>query len=84
MLSTVDDQEALNDAFLDVVNTNFYGDTPILNFQNGVDREPNATHGGEIWMLDLVNLDEASDGGEPVRVLKELNYGTLAYVVWVK
>ena len=57
MLSTVDDQEALNDAFLDVVNTNFYGDTPILNFQNGVDREPKATRGGEIWMLDLYNVN---------------------------
>ena len=57
VLATVDDRAALNGAFLDVRNNNLYGATPFLNFQNGVDREPKATRGGEIWMLDLDNVN---------------------------
>ena len=32
-------------------------------------------------MLDLDNEDEAGNGGEAVRVLKDLNYGTLTDVI---
>ena len=81
VLATVENRAALNGAFLDVRNNKFYGATPFLNFQNGVDREPKATRGGEIWMLDLDDVDEDGNGGEAVRVWQDLDYGTLTDVI---
>jgi len=81
VLDVVDDRAALNGAFLDVRGNKLYGATPFLNFQNGVAREPKAERGGEIWMLDLDNVDEDGNGGESVRILKDLSYGTLTDVI---
>jgi len=81
VLAIVKDRAALNGAFLDVRNNKFYGATPFLNFHNGVEREPKATRGGEIWMLDLDDVDENGNGGEAVRVWKDLDYGTLTDVI---
>ena len=64
VLATVDDRSGLDGAFLDVRNNNLYGVTSFLNFQNGVDREPKATRGGEIWMLDLENGEKSGNGGK--------------------
>lgn len=81
VLDTVEDRAALNGAFLDVRNNKLYGATPFLNFHNGLDREPEATRGGELWMLDLDDVDEDGNGGKAVRILKDLGYGTLTDVI---
>ena len=81
VLATVEDRAALNGAFLDVRNNKFYGATPFLNFHNGVEREPKATRGGEIWMLDLDDVDENGDGGEAVRIVSDPAYGTMTDVI---
>merc|ERR1719491_454059 len=81
VLGVVENRAALNGAFLDVIGNKLYGATPFLNFQNGVEREPKAERGGEIWMLDLDNVDEDGNGGEAVRILKDLSYGTLTDVI---
>ena len=76
VLATVENRAALNGAFLDIRSNKFYGATPFLNFQNSIEREPKATRGEEIWMLDLDDLDEDGNGGEAVRVWQDLDYGT--------
>jgi len=81
VLATVDDRAAINGAFLDVRNNKLYGATPFLNFHNGLEREPKATRGGEIWMLDLDDVDENGNGGEAVSILKDLSYGTLTDII---
>lgn len=81
VLATVDDRAAINGAFLDVRGNKLYGATPFLNFHNGMERETKATRGGEIWMLDLDDVDEEGNGGTPVKILSDLSYGTLTDVI---
>jgi hypothetical protein len=72
VLATVEDRAALNrPSWMSVTTSKLYGATPFLNFQNG----------GEIWMLDLDNVDEDGNGGTAVRILKDLDYGTLTDVI---
>merc|ERR1719469_95332 len=81
VLDVVDNRAALNGAFLDVRGNKLYGATPFKNFQNGVEREPKATRGGEIWMLDLDDVNENGEGGTPVCVVSDPEYGTLTDVI---
>ena len=81
VLATVEDRAALNGAFLDVRNNKICGTTPFPYFQNGVDCESKTTRGGEVWMVDLDNVDKNGKGGEAVRVWQDLDYGTLTDVI---
>jgi hypothetical protein len=76
VLATVENRAALDGAFLDVRNNKLYAVAPFLNFHNGIEREPKATRGGEIWMLDLDDVDEDGNGGEAVRIWQDLDCGT--------
>jgi len=80
-IGEVPERAALNGAFLDVRGNKLYGATPFKNFQNGVEREPKATRGGEIWMLDLDDVNENGEGGTPVCVVSDPEYGTLTDVI---
>ena len=82
VLATVENRAALNGALLDAVRSNkFYGATLFLKFQNGIEREPKATRGGELGMPDLDDLDEDGNSGEAVRVWQDLDYGTRTDVI---
>ena len=82
MLDEVEGNAALNGAFLDKVNNKLYGAAPFLNFENGVERNPKSTRGGEIWMLDLDDVAEDGSGGKAVRILSNPDaYGTLTDVI---
>ena len=81
VLGVVENRAALNGAFLDVIGNKLYGATPFLNFQNGVARDPKATRGGEIWMIDIDDVADDGTGGTPERILSDLDFGTLTDVI---
>jgi len=81
VLDTVLNRAALNGAFLDTRNNKLYGATPFLNFHNGVAREPVATRGGEIWMIDLDDIDENGEGGKAELVVQDLELGTVTDII---
>ena len=67
---------ALNGAYLDRINNKLYAVTPFTNFQNGAEREPLAKLGGEIWMIDINDIDEDGTGGKAKRIVKDSALGT--------
>lgn len=81
VLDTVLNRAALNGAFLDTRNNKLYGATPFLNFHNGVEREPTAKRGGEIWMIDLDKVDENGKGGKAELVAQDLELGTVTDII---
>jgi len=81
VLGEVPNRAALNGAFLDVRNIKLYGATPFLNFHNGIERKPKATRGGEIWMIDINDIDDKGEGGIPKLIVRDLKLGTLTDII---
>jgi len=76
VLDVVDGRAALNGAYLDRVNNKLYAVTPFTNFQNGGVREPLAKLGGQIWMIDINDINEDGTGGKAKLIVDDKALGT--------